>query len=311
MSELTGLVDEYLAFRVSRGYLPNPKLARLLRQFVACVPSRRDDGLVFAAADVFAWADATEGARQSWRDARLSAVRGFAGHVAGSGFPVEIPQGRRLTGGARRAVPYIYTPEDLAGLMAAPAELFTPWRAATMTTLVGLLAVTGMRIGEALAADAEDLDLEHQALLIAHGKGGRQRVVCLDTTTCQALAAHLAASPGLPVSSSGPRPLLVNGHGGRISDSNVRGAFCRMTEHARLPHRPGARPRIHDLRHTFATRTMIDAYRDGRDPAATLAALSIWLGHADPANTYWYLQAAPELAAVAARLLEPAPQERS
>lgn len=310
MGEFTKLLDEYLSFRESRGYRPNPKLARLLRQFAACQPSARSDGLLFSQSDAFAWADAAEHTKQSWRDARLSAVRGFATYLAGSGLPVGIPEGRRRPAGTRRAVPYIYAPEDIAALMAVPGELFTPWRAATMTTLVGLLSVTGMRIGEALAAGADDLDLDRAVLLIAHGKSGRQRVVCLDETTCQALASHIAASPTPPGDDTGPRPLLVNGQGRKLSISNVRGAFSNMTKHARLPSRPGARPRIHDLRHTFATRTMMDTYRDDRDPAATLAALSIWLGHADPANTYWYLQAAPELAAIAAHLLEPTPKEQ-
>jgi len=310
MAELTELIDEYLVFRESRGYRPNPKLAHLLRQFDAWLPSARRDGLTFSQSDAFAWADAPEHVKQSWRDARLSVVRGFATYLVGSGLPVGVPQSRRRPAGGRRAVPYIYTPKDIAALMAAPRELFTPWRATTMTTLVGLLAVTGMRIGEALAAGADDLDLDRATLLIAHAKSGRQRVVCLHETTCRALASHVAASPKPPGNAPGPRPLLVNGQGRKLSVSNVRGAFSAMVKHVRLPPRPGARPRIHDLRHSFATRTMIDAYRDGQDPAATLAALSIWLGHADPANTYWYLQAAPELAAIAARVLEPNPKEQ-
>ncbi|GGA00391.1 tyrosine-type recombinase/integrase [Nesterenkonia alkaliphila] len=311
MTELTELIGDYLAFRESRGYRPNPKAARLLHQFDTWLPTDRSDGLLFSQDDAFTWADAAEHTKQSWRDERLSVVRGFAKYLAGSGFPVGIPQGRRRPAGSRRAIPYIYTSEHIAALMAAPKDLFTPWRAATMTTLVGLLAVTGIRIGEALAARIDDLDLDRATMLIAHGKAGRQRVVCLDETTCRVLAAHIAASPKSAGKVSGPPPLLVNSHGRKLSVSNVRGAFLRMIEHADLPPRPGARPRIHDLRHSFATHTMIDAYRDGRDPAATLAALSIWLGHADPANTYWYLHAAPELAAIAAGVLEPTPKEQS
>lgn len=304
------MIDDYLAFRASRGYRPNPKLAHLLSQFATSLPPTRSDRLVFSQRDAFAWADAPTMTKQSWRDMRLSVVRGFARYLAGSGLAVDIPDARRRPAGTRRAVPYIYAPEHIVALMAAPGELFSPWRAATMTTLVGLLAVTGMRIGEALAAGADDFDPDRATLLIAHGKSGRQRVVCLAETTCQALTFYLAVSPKPPDDGPGPRPLLVNGRGRKLSVSNVRGAFSMMTKHARLPSRPGARPRLHDLRHTFATCTMIDAYRDGRAPAATLAALSIWLGHTDPAHTYWYLQASPELAAIAARLLEPTPKEQ-
>jgi integrase len=101
------------------------------------------------------------------------------------------------------------------------------------------------------------------------------------------------------------RPVFVTTRGAGVHERTAHGAFQQMTRHAGLRLRAGARPRPHGLRHTFATQTMIDAYRYGRDPARTLALLSVWLGHANPADTYWYLQAAPEVAALAAQMLEP------
>ncbi|MCF8784349.1 hypothetical protein [Rhodococcus ruber] len=89
-----------------------------------------------------------------------------------------------------------------------------------------------------------------------------------------------------------------------MSYSNVCGGFHQLVRRVGLGRRAGARPRLHDLRHSFATRTMIDAYRTGRDPAHTLTVLSFWLGHSNPADTYWYLQAAPEVAAIAAGRLD-------
>jgi integrase len=97
---------------------------------------------------------------------------------------------------------------------------------------------------------------------------------------------------------------LVTQKGTALNEHTARGAFHLLVQHAGLPARAGARPRLHDFRHTFATQTMIDAYRYGRDPARTLTLLSVWLGHSNPADTYWYLQAAPEIAAVAVRRLE-------
>lgn len=189
--------------------------------------------------------------------------------------------------------------------MKAADELFTPLRAATMQTLTGLLTVTGMRIGEALRLTIGDVDLDDGVVVIAQAKFGRQRVVLLDRTSCRAITGYLHRPDRHRLGIAPERPVLTTGKGTAVPESNARGAFHRMTQHAGLSVRAGARPRPHDLRHTFATRTMIEAYRSGRDPARTLTLLSAWLGHSNPADTYWYLQAAPEVAAIAAKRLEP------
>ena len=194
---------------------------------------------------------------------------------------------------------------DVDALMGAADALFRPLRASTMRTLVGLLAVTGMRIGETLRIEIGDIDFEHRTLLIRHAKGDRQRLVCLDATACVAVGRYLAFPPRRRFGTGPDRPLFTTVTGTAVGIGTVHSAFHSMTKYAGLSPRAGARPRLHDLRHSFATRTMIDAYETGRDPASTLAALTIWLGHSSPAYTYWYLQAVPELAAIAARRLEP------
>jgi integrase len=305
MSELSALVSEYLAFRAARGFQPNSKLERLLGQFVTSLPPGRLDGQLFTQGQALAWAHASVGAAPAWLAYRLSAVRQFAVYLAGSGLPVGVPGIRQGPGGSRRATPYLFTNADVQAVMTAAEELFTPLRAASMKTLVGVLAVTGMRIGEALRLTIADLDLDHGVVLIANAKFGRQRLVQLHPGSCQAVADYLRLPVRLRLGTGPERPVFVTTKGSAVRDRTAHGALHQMIVHAGLPLRAGARPRPHDLRHTFATQTMIDAYRSGRDPARTLTLLSVWLGHANPADTYWYLQAAPEVAALAALLLEP------
>ncbi|MHC3367667.1 tyrosine-type recombinase/integrase [Rhodococcus aetherivorans] len=215
-----------------------------------------------------------------------------------------MPACRQTPTACRRATPYLYSTCEVVDIMDATDVMFTPLRAATMRTLIGLLFVTGMRIGETLRLDIGDLDTDRQTLTIRHAKFGRERLVCIDASTSEALRGYLDGPPRRDLGTGADRPLFVTGNGTAVSYSNVCGGFHQLVGHVGLVRRAGARPRLHDLRHSFATRTMIDAYRSGRDPGHTLALLSLWLGHSNPADTYWYLQAAPEVAAIAAGRLD-------
>ena len=304
MPDLPNLVGEYMTFRAARGFQPNRKVEHLLTQFVTSLPPAPEDGLLFTHAQAMTWAHSPATASPSWWSHRLSTVRQFAAYLAGSGLPVEVPTMHHGPGGCRRATPYLYTEADVRALMQAADELFTPLRAATMKTLTGLLAVTGMRIGEALGLTIGDLDLRDGVVVISRAKYGRQRIVLLDTTSCQAITEYLHRPDRYRVGLAPERPVLTTGKGTRVPQSNAGGAFHAMTQHAGLPARAGARPRPHDLRHAFTTQTMIEAYQSGRDPARTLTLLSVWLGHSNPEDTYWYLQAAPEIASIAAQRLD-------
>lgn len=304
MNDFQTLIDDYMVFRAARGFQPNPKTRRLLRQFVDTLPSHHDNNSLFSNADILRWVQTPENGAASWLSYRLSAVRGFAQYLAGSGLEVTIPPYRQIPAVSHRATPYIYSDAEIQAIMNVTHQLFTQLRAATMTTLVGLLSVTGIRIGEALQIRIRDLDQSQQALTITNAKYGRQRLVYLDSSSCAALQTYLDFARRRRLGVAEDRPIFVTTRGTAISHSNVSGAFHQMIQHAGLGPRAGARPRLHDLRHTFATKTMIDTYRRGKDPAQTLVALSIWLGHSNPADTYWYLQATPEIAAVAATRLE-------
>ena len=304
MPTWTVLIDEYLDFRIARGFQPSRKIERLLPQFVASLPDSRDDGLLFSNADALTWANLPDQAAPSWGSARLSIVRGFALYLAGSGLPVVVPASRQTPTSSRRATPYLYSTCEVVDLMDATDAMFTPLRAATMRTLIGLLFVTGMRIGETLHLNVGDLDTEQNTLMIRHAKLGRERIVCLDTSTTEALRAYLHDPPRRDLGTGTDRPLFVTGTGTAVSYSTVCGGFGQLVRRVGLGHRAGARPRLHDLRHSFATLTMVEAYRTGRDPGHTFAVLSFWLGHCNPVDTYWYLQAAPEVAAIAAGRLD-------
>ena len=200
-----------------------------------------------------------------------------------------------------RRLPYLYTSEQVGQLMAASTVLTPALFALGVRTLIGLLAVTGMRSGEALALNVEDLHVG-QALLAVTGKYDRQRLVPLQPASLQALLSYQGHRPH-QVSAPG-RPLLFGPRGGRLNENKARAAFARLVDECHLPDRPrcGA-PRLHDLRHSFAVNTLIDAHRHGADVDARLATLATFLGHVEPANTYWYLTASPELmTAVAHRM---------
>jgi integrase len=184
----------------------------------------------------------------------------------------------------------------------------TPHRAATMRVLIGLLAVTGMRIGEAIRLDQRDIDCQRNLVTVVESKFGKSRQLAVHTTTTAALRAYLARRDR-PVPAEPTDAVFTSAVGTRLTYCNVHLAFKRIVKQAGLTVRSTVcRPRPHDLRHAFAVNTLLDAYRDDRGDGehirARIALLCTYLGHVNPGSTYWYLQAAPELLALAADRLE-------
>lgn len=245
-------------------------------------------------ADAVAFATAPSGSGR-WHAARLAAIRGFAAHVhvLDPAAAELIPPGL-ITAKVTRRIPYLYSDDQIAELMSRTGAVLRPRLATTMRTLIGLLAVTGLRSGEAAALDTDDLNLD-QAVLRVTGKYDKERLVPLHASTIETLLAYQRSrDTGAPTSST--RALLVGSTGNRLNLNSARAAFQRVAKRCDLPTRPGCgTPRLHDFRHTFAVNSLVDAYRQGADVDARIAGLVTYLGHANPVNTYWYLSASPEL----------------
>lgn len=298
-------LDGYLATRRALGY----RLARaekLLAQFIAWLDERGETTITTASA--LAWATLPPATDSNWHAHRLSVVRGFAAHVHALDPVHELVPPDLLPRRPRRAVPYLYTDAEIRALMEASSVIPTPHRAATMRTLIALLAVTGMRIGEAIRLNQTDIDHQRDLLTIADSKFGKSRQLAVDATTTAALRAYLARRDR-PVPAEPTDAVFTSAVGTRLSYCNVHLAFKRIVKQAGLTARSTAcRPRPHDLRHAFAVSTLLDAYRDdvgdGEHIQTRIALLCTYLGHVNPGSTYWYLQAAPELLALAAGRLQ-------
>jgi integrase len=302
MTALAGHLDGYLALRRSLGY----KLGRpgqMLRGFVSYLDTA--GAATITTEHALAWATEPAGADPAYWRTRLAAARGFARYLAPLVPGTEVPPPGLLPGPAsRRAVPYLYSPAEVAALMTGAAAIRPPLRAATYQTLIGLLAVTGMRVGEAISLDRADLDAEQGLLTIRTGKFGKSRQLPLHASVLRALGGYAVLRDSACRQPATPA-FFVSVTGTRLIYQNVHFTFHRLTQAAGLrPRSAACRPRIHDLRHTFAVTTLARWHADGGDVAARLPLLSTWLGHADPAGTYWYLTGTPELMALAAARLD-------
>jgi integrase len=306
MSPLRQALADYLAVRRALGY----KLARaekLLGQFVSFI---EDAGATtITTADAITWAT-LPGRSPWWHAQRLSMARGFATHLHASDPAAEIPPPHVIPVRAPRATPYLYSAAEVAALMAATSTLSSQLRAATYQTLIGLLAATGMRVGEAIRLDRPDFDPGTGVLTVRNTKFGKTRLVPLHPTTAAALAGYLQLRDQLhpgPADSA----VFISPAGTRLAYCNVHATWRLLVRRAGLrPRSPNCRPRPHDLRHSFAVASLLDAYAARQDGQARLAVLATYLGHVNPAATYWYLSAAPELLALAGQRLDEHQRER-
>jgi integrase len=231
-------------------------------------------------------------------------ARGFAVDLRTIDPASDVPPTGLLLHRKRYAIPYLYSEEEISRLLAEAAALIPARRAMLHVTVIGLLAVTGMRISEALKLDCDDVDLEAGVLTIRNTKFDKSRQVPLHSSTVEALARYERHRAEL-----WPRPwtesFFVSARGNRPDKSNIEQVFRRLRRRAGLEGPRGSpKPRLHDLRHSFAVRTVIDWHRAGIDVQPRLLWLSTYLGHVEPSDTYRYLTAAPELLALAAKRLE-------
>jgi integrase len=308
MGTLREELADYLALRRSMGFKLR-RAAKLLDQFVAHCEAIGADAVTIDIA--VGWASLPERASTSWICHRLGVVRAFSRYLALVDDRTQVIPTNVVPHRPARATPFLYTEDQVQAMMAAARSLRSPVRQATFETIIGLLWATGMRIGEALRLDLGDVDLAHGVLTVRDSKFGKTRELPLHPSTTGALAAYArrrarwfpaGTADAFFVSAAGTRVLYCNFHLG----------FKELVQRAGITGRSrSCRPRPHDLRHAYAVRTLIGWYRDGVDVEANLPKLSTYMGHVLPANTYWYLSAAPELLALAAKRLELTSEERA
>ncbi len=294
---ITPQLDRYLSVRRSLGYDLRTEERRLRRfaRFADQEGAPHIDTALF-----LRWDASLPAATTSTRSARLSAVRLFAQWLSSIDPAHEVPPRGLLPDRSQRPRPHIYSEAEIASIIAAAKALPSIYglRGLTYSTLFGLIAVTGLRISEALALDHDDLDVENGVLRVRRGKLGKERLLPLDSTVVAQLVGYSAERDRLL--GSAPDAFFVTWKGTRLTDCSARYNFAHACQQIGLrahQHycRHGRGPRIHDLRHTFAVQTMINWYRTGKDPAREMIRLTTYLGHTNPDNTFWYLEAVPEL----------------
>jgi integrase/recombinase XerD len=257
MSQLRDAADEYLAMRRALGFKLETQ-GPLLLHFVDHLDRAGAETITLDLA--LAWAMTPTDATPVWWAKKLSVVRGFARHLHAFDPATQIPPTDVLPYRYRRSNPYLYSNTDVTALMAAASRMRRPLQAATYSTLIGLLAVSGMRIGEAIGLDRAHVDLDAGWMRVVRGKYGKSREVPLHSSTCAALDRYARQRDELC-----PRPqstaFFVSTAGTRLLAANVHRAFARLRD-ATLPPMNGRRtPRIHDLRHSFAINTVRDWHR--------------------------------------------------
>jgi integrase len=301
MSALSETAENYLALRRSLGH-DLAEAHRLLPRFVEYLDGIGAPTVTIEAA--LAWAQQPEVSPSTnvW-STRMTIVRGFARHMAGLDPRTEVPPLGLIPSRQRWRPPFIYSPADIDALMAEARMIRWRLPAATHETVLGLLAATGMRVGEALRLDRSDIDWTEGVLQIRESKFGKSRQVPVQPSTLAALDSYSDIRDRLC-----PRPatasVFVSVRGNRLIYPVVEQVFGRLRTATAIGAESATRPRIHDLRHTFAVRTLLGWYRAGENVEVRLPRLSTYLGHRDPRSTYWYLSAAPELLALAAGRLE-------
>lgn len=308
MSALEQSLADYLRLRRSLGH-DLAESAWMLPGFVAFLDARGQQTVTVRAALEWAQAADAEGRTTTIGPRRMTAVRGFARYLTGLDPATEVPPIGLMPNRQHWRQPFIYSQDDIRRVMAyARHHLTAPLRAATYETLIGLLASSGLRIGEAIKLDRSDIDWHEGVLLIRESKFGKSRMVPVDPSTLHALARYAELRDGLQ-----PRPrdpsFFISRTQKRLIYAVVCPTFRQLITGTGVGAEAPSPPRLHDLRHTFAVAVLLSWYRAGVDVPAKLPALSTYLGHREPATTYWYLSAVPELLALAAARQETVWQE--
>jgi len=298
MTTIRDALAQYITVRRALGTrLQEP--ARTLGYFVDFL--EREGAKSITSSLALRWACAPQHVQRATWARRLTMVRRFAAWLSAFDPQTEVPAKRLLNARHRRNKPHIYTEQQVERLIAEASRLPSPTglRALTHMTLIGLLAVTGLRPGEALALNLSDMDLQNGILAIRQTKFGKSRFVPIKDSTCAALVEYAERRNKLCACLK-TNSFFVSERGTRLQLGSARRTFAKISRAIGLrttteDHRIGRGPRLQDFRHTFATRRLIEWYQAGLDVDRELPKLTSYLGHASVSHTYWYIEAVPEL----------------
>ena len=303
MKTLSHRLEEYLELRRRLGF----KLRDVRYELAKFVRFAQQEKAPFITTKLaLRWANQIEGGHPAHRTTRLSMLRRFADYMSSVDPRTEVPPQGLLPHRYFRKNPYFYSDAQIIDLIRAARQIPSPrgLRAATYSTLFGLLAVTGMRLGEALGLDRQDVDLDRGVLRIRQAKFNKSRLVPIHSTTRDKLQRYQDLRDQRL-----PRPrgasFLVSEQGTRLTGSIVRHWFIRLSRQIGLRQRSDRHgPRIHDMRHRFVIKTLRRWYTTNQDVDAHLPELATYIGHGHVSDTYWYISAIPELLQLATKRLE-------
>ena len=303
MSQLRIALKEYLTIRRQLGYKLRDE-GSLLPQFILFTEQQ---GVSFITRDLaLRWATQPKNVLPAWWARRLSMVRGFAQYLSAEDTRTEIPPQGLLPFRYRRRPPYIYRDEQINQLIESAQQLLSSigLRPYTYSTLFGLIAVTGMRMRESIRLKCEDVNLKAGILTINDTKFGKSRLVPIHPSTQRALEQYECQRNQIYPNPMDPN-FFISDQGTRLTHWIVRHTFVKLSRQIGLRAISDSfGPRLHDFRHTFAVRTILNWYRSGVDVERQIPKLATYLGHTHVRDTYWYLSAVPELMQLAVKRLE-------
>ena len=297
MTPLSERLDQYVAERRSHGGNWASQ-AKQVRPFVTFADSEGAERITTAL--FLRWKERFGSAGQTTWAGRLSAVRVFAIWLQGIDPRTEVPPKGLIPRQGCRPKPYIYSDGEIRRIVVEAARLKcrTGLRGLTFSTMFGLIAVTGMRIGETLVLHDADVDTDAATVRVRHAKNGRGRVIPVTDCTADRLRTHRDTRNRILGRTT---VTFFCGEGGnQLGTETARSTFAMIGQRTGLrepqaDRRKGRGPRLQDLRHSFASKTITDWFRQGHDVDAEMYKLSAFLGHSGPDCTWWYIEAVPEL----------------
>jgi len=303
MKPLDQAVEDYLALRRSLGFKLR-EYGECLQEFVAFLETNGSSRITTKLALEYATQRQHE-KPVSW-SRRLGIIRGFATYRSGADSKTEIPPIGLLRFRSQRARPYVYSQDEIRRLLEAALKIESPneLQPHTYHCLFGLLAVSGLRVGEAINLQPQDVDWSEGVLTIRGAKFGKTRAVPLHQSTLAVLSDYAKRRDEWfaqwPVSY-----FFVTSHGTKLHKTTLSNIFRELSRQIGI-RKTGVRhgPRLHDFRHRFAIETLLQWYRSGEQVTRRMPVLSTYLGHVNVSSTYWYLSSTPELMSAASRLLE-------